>query len=187
MHTITINDQHILLLSDTHGLHRNIDIPEGIDTIIHCGDICTDGNIEEILDFMDWYSQLKIPYKIFVNGNHDLPFELEPEENLNLIPNNIIWLNDRLITIKSVRILGISSFPNFDLFTFKNADMLLSHYPPWGIRDDGYGSREILNYVADLKPQYHIFGHNHSDFGVSKIDKTIFINASIFHLVCEAS
>ena len=58
MHTIRIKSQKILLLSDTHGKHRLINIPKNIQFTIHCGDICNDGNMEEILDFFDWFSQI---------------------------------------------------------------------------------------------------------------------------------
>ena len=86
MPTINLDSQNIFLFSDTHGKHRNVPIPENIQIIIHCGDICNGGDENEILDFFNWYSDLKIPYKIFVNGNHDLPFELEPDSARNIIP-----------------------------------------------------------------------------------------------------
>src|SRR5690606_35582787 len=104
MYSITIKGQNILLLSDTHGKHRLLDIPPKMDMVIHCGDICDDGNMAEILDFFNWYSALGIPYKIFVYGNHDLPFELNPERAYDLIPTGISWLNDRNIVIAGIKI-----------------------------------------------------------------------------------
>jgi predicted phosphodiesterase len=47
MHTIKIKDQNILLLSDTHGKHRLIDTPKNIQMVIHCGDICNAGDMDE--------------------------------------------------------------------------------------------------------------------------------------------
>lgn len=73
---IKIKNQNIGLLSDTHGKHHLVEIPDNIQIIIHCGDICNNGNMDEILDFFDWYSQLAIPYKIFVHGNHDFAFRI---------------------------------------------------------------------------------------------------------------
>jgi len=35
----------MFIFSDRYGLHRKLDIPEGIDIIIHCGDICDAGDI----------------------------------------------------------------------------------------------------------------------------------------------
>jgi len=105
MHTIKIKNQNILLLSDTHGKHRLIDIPKNIQIIIHCGDICNAGDMDKVLDFFKWYAQLEIPHKIFIQGNHHLPFELEPEWGKRLIPKDIIWLNDEAIVIREINIM----------------------------------------------------------------------------------
>lgn len=48
MHRIKIESQNILLLSDTHGKHRSINIPKNIQIIIHCEDICNAGDMDEI-------------------------------------------------------------------------------------------------------------------------------------------
>ena len=108
---IECKEYKILIISDTHGLHRKLEIPK-FDVIIHCGDICNDANIDEIIDFFDWFSKLEIEYIFFVHGNHDLLFELEPELSKNLIPDNVIWLNDALISIEELNILGINWFVN---------------------------------------------------------------------------
>lgn len=182
MNRIRINNKWILFLSDTHGKHRLVKIPENIDIVIHCGDICEDGNLEEIRDFFDWYSHLEIPYKIFVHGNHDLPFELEPKESEKLIPTNVIWLNDFSITLYGIRIKAVNPF----FFYYANEtnekiDILLSHYPPEGILDDGFGLKELRKYVLELAPKYHVFGHNHAGAGTVKLANTQFINASLYN------
>lgn len=186
MHTINIKGQNILLLSDTHGKHRLLDIPPNIQIVIHCGDICNDGNMEEILDFFDWYAGLKIPHKIFIHGNHDLPFELEPERSRSLIPNGIIWLNDEAISIRDIQIVGISAFPFFNAVQPKNnIDIIASHYPPYGILDNGFGSEEISNFISQFSPAVHVFGHNHSNYGKETNNNIQFINASIYHHLCQ--
>lgn len=38
----------IFALSDTHGMHRSVSVPKGVDLIIHCGDACNDGNEEQL-------------------------------------------------------------------------------------------------------------------------------------------
>ena len=48
MQFIKYKGQIILFLSDTHGKHRLLEIDEKADIVIHCGDICTDGNNDEI-------------------------------------------------------------------------------------------------------------------------------------------
>lgn len=109
---------------------------------------------------------MDIPHKIFIHGNHDLPFELEPEKSRALIPRGIIWLNDRVIKIKDIKIAGLSAFPFFfNPDELENVDIAVSHYPPSGILDDGFGSAEIGRLVKHIAPRYHVFGHNHKGFG----------------------
>ena len=185
MQTINLQSQNILLLSDTHGKHRLLDIPKNIQIVIHCGDICNGGMMQEIVDFFDWYSQLNIPYKIFVAGNHDLPFELEPQISKKLIPRNVIWLCDSTIQILEITIKAVSPFFYFtENNQTEKIDILLSHQPPWGILDNKIGCKELRKFVLKIKPLYHIFGHNHNGFG-TKIFKNIhFVNASLYHKLC---
>ena len=72
---------NILAISDTHTYHRDIlasDL-EGIDMIIHAGDISNVkqpySNQVECLDFLEWYESLPIKYKILIAGNHDTSIE----------------------------------------------------------------------------------------------------------------
>ncbi len=184
MHTIKIKNQNILLISDTHGKHRLLDIPAKIDIIIHCGDICNDGNMDEIIDFFNWFSALLIPHKIFVHGNHDLPFDLEPEQSALLIPKGIIWLNDAAIQVNKVNIIGISPFPFYnDIEISERIDIIISHYPPQGILDDGFGFKAIKDFVMQAQADYHVFGHNHANYGKTQLQNVIFINASVFNLL----
>lgn len=186
MQMIKVKKQNILLLSDTHGKHRLIDVPKNIDIVIHCGDICEAGDMDEIFDFFEWYAALEVPYKIFVHGNHDLPFEMVPEWGESLIPENVIWLNDASIAISDINIMGISAFPFYKGIEAKNnIDIIASHYPPFGILDDGFGSQEIGECIAYLKPKYHVFGHNHAGYGQIKPKNTQYINASIYHQLCQ--
>ena len=186
MHTIKIKSQNILLLSDTHGKHRLIDIPKNIQIVIHCGDICNAGDMDEVLDFFKWYAQLEIPHKIFIQGNHDLPFELEPEWGKRLIPKDIIWLNDEAIVISEINIMVISAFPFYNGIETKNKiDIIASHYPPYGILDNGFGSEEISDFICQFAPKYHVFGHNHSNYGKTKYKNIQYINASIYHKLCQ--
>lgn len=186
MQMIKVKKQNILLLSDTHGKHRLIDVPKNIDIVIHCGDICEAGDMDEIFDFFEWYAALEVPYKIFVHGNHDLPFEMVPEWGENLIPENVIWLNDASIAISDINIMGISAFPFYKGIEAKNnIDIIASHYPPFGILDDGFGSQEIGECIAYLKPKYHVFGHNHAGYGQIEHKNIQYINASIYHQLCQ--
>mgnify|MGYP003585788197 CR=1 FL=1 len=181
MHITNFKNKKILLISDTYGKHRILNIPKDINIIVHCGDICTDVNIQEFSDFLEWYSKLEIPYKIFVNGKHDLIFELEPENAKKIIPKNVIWLNDESICIDGITLKGLSPFFYFQNFNAEeNIDVLISHYPPLGILDDGSGSVELRDFVIKSKPKYCVFGHNHKVQKFVEIDDITFINASLY-------
>lgn len=184
MQTIQYKNQKILLISDTHGRHRKLEIKEQYDMVIHCGDACNDGNMEELKDFFVWFSNLNIPHRIFVNGNHDLIFELEPEISYQVVPNNVIWLNDKSTTIAGIRLTALSPYFYFyEKEEQTKPDIILSHFTPKGILDNEIGSEELCDYVLKAMPDYHIFGHNHTAFGTKKVKATTFINASVYHLV----
>lgn len=186
MQTIKIGNQNILVLSDTHGKHRLLDIPTGIQIIIHCGDICNAGDMVELFDFFDWFKQLEIPHKLFIHGNHDLPFEMQQEWGKRLIPKEIIWLNNASIVIHGIHIMGITpnaAYTQDDMK--KEIDIIASHYPPYGILDKGYGSAEIRDFILRFTPKYHVFGHDHSSFGKIEYQNIQFINAAIYNMVCQ--
>lgn len=89
----------IVFISDTHGQHNIVDIPSG-DMLIHAGDLSSRGKIEEIKDFLNWFSNQPHKYKIFIAGNHDFFFERENQETINnTIPKNVIYLNNSGIEI----------------------------------------------------------------------------------------
>ncbi|QIH35515.1 metallophosphoesterase [Sphingobacterium sp. DR205] len=184
MHIIKVKEKTVLSLSDTHGMHRQLDIPEGIDIVIHCGDICDAGDMDQLSDFFVWYVGLSIPHKVFVHGNHDLPFELEPLRSKKLIPEGIHWLNDSSIRINDMQIMGISGFPSYHhIESDVKIDIMVSHYPPLGILDNGCGSDEIREFVTARSPKYHIFGHNHAGYGKMKVKAIQFVNASLYELL----
>ena len=64
----------IVCCSDTHGKHREIDIPNG-DIFIHAGDFTRFSNIADAQDFNEWLGDEDIfgdfKLKVVVNGNHE--------------------------------------------------------------------------------------------------------------------
>ena len=46
----------IIAISDTHGLHHNVKIPQA-DLLIHAGDVTEYGMEEELIDFLDWFAK----------------------------------------------------------------------------------------------------------------------------------
>lgn len=78
------------------------------------------------------------------------------------------------ITIGSIS--GNSRIADEDIPT--DIDIIVTHYPPLGILDDGLGSPEILNFVLKSQPRYHLFGHIHRTGGLSERGKTNYVNIS---------
>ena len=87
---IDYKEKRLVVFADTHGAHRKLPIVE-TDIAIHLGDACTLGNNVQLNDFLDWFSNYPAKYKLFVAGNHELQWELEPDEFLELFPQNIIF------------------------------------------------------------------------------------------------
>ena len=80
--------------------------------------------------------------------------------------------------------MGISGFPYFyHMDSDVQIDIMVSHYPPSGILDNGYGGEEILEFVLERSPSYHVFGHNHAGYGKSKVKAIQFINASLYEIL----
>lgn len=68
----------IVCISDTHGKHARIDLPEG-DVLVHAGDCSNIGTVEEIGSFAAWMRQQPHRHKLFVPGNHDWAFSRTPD------------------------------------------------------------------------------------------------------------
>ena len=101
-------------ISDTHGLHRRIKNIPMADVLIHAGDVSTYGEEHQILDFLNWFSNLPHQYKIFIAGNHDFFFEREKEKYIQKhIPTNVIYLNDSGCEINSTHFYGSPITPEF--------------------------------------------------------------------------
>lgn len=189
----------ITTISDTHGLHHQIHLPGG-DILIHAGDVCNRGNAAEALDFMNWFSNQNYTFKIFIAGNHDFYFEYEQNTTIkSLLPENVFYLNDSGIAIEGISFWGSPITPEFHNLAFNrkrgvaiakhwdliphNTNVLITHGPPYGILDRTFqnlnaGCINLLTKIEETNPQYHIFGHIHEGFGLSKKDQTTFINAA---------
>ena len=199
----------IVALSDSHGNHRSIDLPVG-EIAIHCGDCTRRSNNLEILDFIQWFSDLQFNYKILVAGNHDRFIQKRKEEFYEMLKNrNIIYLENRAIQIAGVNFFGSPYTMNYGgtgAFTYKdeheanqlwnlipeNTDILITHGPPKGYRDyskaekRNTGCQVLLTRVLSVRPRYHIFGHIHESYGTEEDGGTSFVNASIVNGAEEA-
>lgn len=190
----------IVCISDTHGQHKAMSIPEG-DVIIHAGDITRVGNWHEIEEFLSWYSELPHRYKIFIAGNHDKSFEKDRENILKKIPSNVIYLEDNGIEIENLYFWGSPYTPKFLNWSFGkergqeilaywqkiplNTNILITHGPPRNILDLTYKGhnvgcsdlRQTIEMLKNLK--LHVFGHIHESYGIQLHNHCTFVNASL--------
>ncbi len=172
----------ITALSDTHGRHRKVRI-EPCDIFIHAGDSCDAGDMEQLQDFFAWFSEQPARYRVFVSGNHDLPFEFNPEFAEGLIPDNVLFLNNRIIEIEGVTIAGIEATMGLlnDIEVAEAVDIIISHCAPKDILDGGTGCEKLRNLIFTAKPTYSVFGHCH-EYGCQQlsVDGICFMNVATY-------
>jgi len=191
----------IVVISDTHGKHKQLGSLPKADIIIHCGDMSTMGYEHEIQNFMKWFSNLnQYAHKIIIAGNHDWIFEKNTILAKSLIPNNVIYLEDSSIEINGINFYGTPVSKPFCDWAFNrpeskliehwqaipdNTDVLITHSPPYMIGDyvpdcmQHEGSPSLYEEITKrLNLKIHSYGHIHEGHGVHKIGNTTFINAS---------
>lgn len=197
----------IVAISDTHGFHRNLYLPEA-DTLIHAGDSLRFGKLEEFADFMDWFGQQDYKHRIFIAGNHDQVLEDRFEDAEKFIPSGVTYLRDSSVQLDGLTFYGAPWTPRFFSWAFmksrgesirerwqripEKVDVLITHGPPYGQGDlapafktpfkRNVGCLELLLRVKRVNPTVHIFGHIHGGYGVTQSDEvpaTTFVNAAI--------
>ena len=197
-------------LSDTHGKHQQVILPEG-DVIIHAGDVSMKGEEYEIEKFLNWFEGLDYQHKIFIAGNHDFYFERINDADIKkLIPSSITYLNDNEVKIGSIKIWGSPISPWFFNWAFNrhrgeailrhwdlipnDADIVVTHGPVYKILDrtttgKNVGCEDLLQKLNEIQPAVHICGHIHEAYGSAQNEHTRFFNASIlnerYHAVNE--
>ena len=170
----------LLHLSDTHVLHRKIkDLPVA-DVFVHSGDISNCGTEDEVLDFLNWLIELPYQHKIFATGNHDLC--LWEAENIEDLPENVHFLQDKSVTIDGVKFFGLGYNHPEELIP-ADADVVVTHEPPIMILDESagvhWGNASLQNRILQVKPRYHLFGHAHNSYGIVERNGIVFSNAAL--------
>ncbi len=181
---IPYKNKTLAVFFDTHGKHRKLPLIES-DIAIHLGDACDFGNDIQFRDFLEWFGNYPAKHKIFVAGNHELQWELEPELFLELFPKNIIFLENRVMKLEEITFvsvparMGLHHYPKLKLP--ERTDFLLTHAPAKGILDNGLGCPILEKFIKKLKPEYHLFGHIHQTAGQRiRQNGTTFINTIMF-------
>ena len=190
-------------ISDTHGYHELLKIPNNIDIVIHSGDSTNSKNRYknqvEFQNFLIWFKLLPIKHKILIAGNHDATlfyntFNIKSDLKLH----GITYLENNLSEIEGLKIYGSPIVPTFGNWYFMknrakmykiwenipdNIDILITHTPPKGILDLSYGRDNKLEYcgcnalkkrIFDIQPKLMLFGHIHNTTNI--------INAGILKL-----
>ena len=188
----------ILHISDTHGFHSRFPDEKfkDIDIVIHSGD-CSNykdayRNAIEVADFIEWYKNVPVKYKIYVAGNHDTSIERKRITKEDFEANGIIYLENSFVNINGVKFYGTPVTPSFNDWAFMKARdkthkvweaipedtrVLIVHGPPKGIRDlsfDRDGKLEFCGDNALMKRcislqntlKFVCFGHIHNMDGV---------------------
>ncbi len=189
----------IFQVSDVHGSMENAErIPEKAkelkaDLIVITGDITHFGGPREAEEILEIISEAGIPI-FFVSGNCDSPLLLTWN------PENVkaINLNGRIEKFSGYTFAGVgggsgkfgtlteleeSDFEKI-LKNFKTTEnlILVSHSPPYGTDVDftgvkHIGSTAIRKFVEDFQPLLVCTGHAHEGRGITKIGRTIIVNA----------
>lgn len=163
---IHFNNHTIFVFADTHGAHRDLSVPEGADIIICAGDAVEDNlNGNEYDDFIAWFSSHPAKWKLFIPGNHEISFELGQSETIEqtMTAHGITVMQDAVIDCDGIiigSVTGNSHIADEDLP--HKLDLLVTHMPPYGVLDLGFGSLEILDFVKKTQPKYHLFAHIHA-------------------------
>lgn len=196
----------ITFISDTHTKHYEMtnDLPGG-PIIVHCGDVSSRGNVREINEFLEWFSELPYTHKIFIAGNHDFGFEKPYIKSQIVIPENIHYLEDSSVLIEGIKFYGSPWQPWFFDWAFnlprsgnelkekwsdipEDTDILVVHSPPKGILDvvarggEHVGCELLRDRILEVKPKVVAFGHIHEAYGMEIINEITYINASLLDL-----
>ena len=171
--------ESILHISDTHGLHRQLNALPAADVLVHSGDFTITGTDSEVIDFAEWFCGLPHRHKIFIAGNHDTCLF---GASIDGLPDNCHYLCNSGVIIEGVKFYGVPMFAAAYDEIPADTDIIITHEPPHGILDfaDGinYGSLELLMRVSQVNPRYHLFGHIHAQRGTVMLSSTTFINGA---------
>lgn len=193
----------LVCISDTHGEHQDLVLPEG-DVLIHAGDVSAHGRRDETLGFMQWLGSQNFEHILCIAGNHDTFVEQDPLVAKQFADiNGVQLLNDSGYQVKGVQFWGSPITPRFFDWSFMrdpgapieahwnliptHTDVLITHGPPFGIMDEvvrqngdveNTGCPSLLSRVQAVAPALHIFGHIHEGHGSVQNDGVRYLNVS---------
>ena len=194
----------IIAMADTHGFHELLgELPYG-DLLVHAGDLCRGGGLDELRSSAQWLNAMPHRHKLVVAGNHDWCFVHETAAAKSILGDHIHYLQDSEVTIEGLRFWGSPWQPEFNDWAFnlprgaalsekwalipKDIDILVTHGPPLSVGDRSgddarLGCRDLLHTVKRVQPLLHVFGHIHQDGGFWHLNETALANVTTWE--CE--
>eukprot|EP01059_Diplonema_ambulator_P028394 TRINITY_DN4717_c0_g2_i1.p1 TRINITY_DN4717_c0_g2~~TRINITY_DN4717_c0_g2_i1.p1 ORF type:complete len:283 (+),score=60.17 TRINITY_DN4717_c0_g2_i1:537-1385(+) len=174
----------VVCVSDTHGWHRRVGVPE-CDVLVHSGDICALGGTTEMIeDFRQWVTSQDARHAVVVAGNHDgiLLKMFRTLEERKAFFHPAVYLENEEAVVGGLRIFGSPHSPksnsNNNAWQFRaeedlhrqwdriprHLDVLVTHaaprIPPHTVKGDPY----LARIVAEAQPRLHLCGHYHNDY-----------------------
>ena len=194
---LKLNKKTFTIISDTHGKFEQITIRK-CDYLLICGDMIDRRKPEKMDKFVHWLEQLDVKHILIVYGNHEKRVKKEFTEKLSAL-SNVHVLQNSLCVLDDIQFYGFSFHIGEEEYkkAMESIDptkkcVLLSHKPPFGIRDlrmkdtkiksKGYkssGSYELKDICKVIRPDLCCFGHCHFSAGKKRIGNTLYINAAI--------
>jgi Icc-related predicted phosphoesterase len=194
----TAGTLRFVLISDTHGQHRELHLPPG-DVLVHAGDLTAHGELSDLEALDAWLAEQPHPHKVVIAGNHDFCLERQGEQARARL-RSAVYLEDQAATVAGVRFYGSPWQPWFYDWAFNlrrgealrekwalippDTEVLVTHGPPAGVLDrtsrgELVGCDDLADAVARVRPALHVFGHIHEGYGQKRLEGTTFVNASI--------
>lgn len=196
---IDVNQENILIHSgDCTSMGKKHEVKEFISWLCELKGFSKKIFIAGNHDFA--FEEHKYPHH---KGDYEWLYEIIDEEYLSLC--DVVYLEDSEYTLfsneldKTFKFYGTPWQPEFFNWAFNlprkgvklkqmwdqipnDTDILISHGPPYGIRDviDGknVGCELLTERVKEITPLIHTFGHIHDAYGGLYKDDTFYINSS---------
>jgi len=184
----------VVCISDTHGLHDQMEpLPDG-DLLIHAGDFSNYGTLEDVIRFNAWLGTIKDRYPLGIvicAGNHDRALQEHYALSLTVL-TNCTYLQDSGVTLPNgLKVYGSPWQPSFMDWSFnlprgrqlaakwaaipEDTDILITHGPPYMVMDETpsgehVGCEALARRLIYMKkrPRLHVFGHIHAGHGIER-------------------
>jgi len=167
----------IIHISDTWTTLSHIRLPTG-DVLVHSGNFCESGTVEEIFIFNSWLGLLKPRFKklFVIIGRNDIAFLKNSSRNLDFYKHikglitNACVLNFQFIEFEGISFYGAPYCSEEELATRLNMTdtpihVFVTHNPAKGYMDGDCGSEVINKAIQKNKVNIHLHGSIMSQYG----------------------